>query len=114
MGAQYNSGDQVFAPVMEELLLVKDRIGEEVLQKVASKLIRGLLNLGWDNADGWPGIYDSEPAIIAAFNEYGIQVDCMSENAEYGWSCEEERGHYPASDHKDFLGRTWGHDEEVQ
>lgn len=114
MGAKYNPGDKVFDPVMEELLPLKGQVGEEVIQRIASKLIGGLLALGWGNADGWPGIYDEEPAIVAAFEEHGVQLDCMSENSEPGGVCEVKRGHYPETDHEDFMERTWNHEEEVQ
>lgn len=114
MGAKYDSGDQVFNPVMDELLPVKDQIGEEAVQRIASKLIGGLLNLGWNNADGTLSAYDSEPAVVAAFAEHDLLLACMSENAEHGGVCEENRGHYPDTDHKDFRGYTWGWEEEVQ
>jgi hypothetical protein len=114
MGIKYDGGDKIFDPVMDELLPLEEQVGPEVIQRVASKLIGGLLELGWDNADGWPGIYDSEPAVIAAFKEHGILLKCMSEHAEHGGVCEEERGHYPATAHKDDQGWTWGDDEAVQ
>lgn len=114
MGAMYDSGDLVFEPVMGELLALKGQVDDALLQRVASKLIGGLLDLHWSNADATLGLYDDEPAIVAAFKGHGILLSCLSENAEHGWSCEEERGHYPQTQHKDFQGRTWNDEEAVQ
>lgn len=114
MGAKYEAGDLVFEPVMDELLPLKEQIGSETLQRIASKLAGGLLKLHWDNADASLGLYDGEPAVVAAFREHGILLECMSENAERGGTCEEERGHYPGTEHKDFQGWTWSDEEAVQ
>lgn len=114
MGVKYDAGDQVFDPVADELLQVKDQIGEEAVQRILSKLVGGLLSLGRGNADGTLGAHEDEPSVVAAFAEHGVMLACMSENAEHGGVCEENRGHYPDTDHKDFRGWTWGHKEEVQ
>lgn len=114
MGAKHEAGGKVFEPVMDELLPLKGQIGEEALQRIASKLVSGLLDLHWDNADGSLGVYDGEPAVVAAFREHGILLKCMSEHAENPWQCEEERGHHPATQHKDYWGNTWTDAEAVQ
>jgi hypothetical protein len=114
VGAKYEAGDLVFEPVMDELLPLKAQIGDAALQRIASKLVGGLLGLHWDNADASLGLYDDEPAVVAAFKEHGVLLDCMSENAEHNGVCEEERGHYPETDHKDYQGRTWSDEEAVQ
>ncbi|MFE0472462.1 hypothetical protein ACFW2V_12695 [Streptomyces sp. NPDC058947] len=114
MGIKYEAGDQVFDPVAEELLQVKAQIGEEAMQRILSKLVGGLLSLGWGNADGTLGAYEDEATVVAAFAQHGVKLACMSENAEHGGVCEEDRGHYPGIDHKDFRGWTWGDEEAVQ
>lgn len=114
MGIKYDVGDKVFDPAMDELLPLKDQIGEEALQRIAAKVVGGLLDLGWGNADASLGMYDDQPAVIAAFREHGILLDCMSEHAEHGGICEEERGHHPETDHKDHQGWTWSDEEAVQ
>lgn len=114
MGIKYDAGDKVFEPVMGELLPFKEQFGSEALQRITSSLAGGLLKLGWDNAEASLGLYDSEPAVVAAFREHGILLDCMSEHAESGESCEEERGHYPATLHKDHRGSTWSDEEALR
>lgn len=114
MGIKYEAGEKVFEPVVNQLLLLRDQIAPESLQRITSRLVGGLLSLGWGNADSWLGLHDEEPAIVAAFREHGIFLDCLSENAAHGGSCEEERGHYPQTKHKDFRGRTWNDEEAVQ
>jgi hypothetical protein len=59
-------------------------------------------------------MYDTEPAVVAAFKEHGVRLKCMSENDEHGGWCEEERGHYPETRHRDDDGRTWTEEEAVQ
>jgi len=111
VGAKYESGTAVFEPVMDELLPLKDQIGEAALQRIASKLIGGLLGFGWGNAEATVGVYDAEPTIVAAFKEHGVLLFCDAQHPDDGESCEEpERGH--TAPHKDYLGRTWVNTEE--
>lgn len=113
MGVKYGAGDEVFEPVVDELLLHRSVLGEVGLQKIASKLVKGLLELGWGNAEGTLGMYDDNPAIVAAFKENGLLLACWSEHATEAWQCEAERGHYPAAPHKDYQGNTWMDEEQV-
>lgn len=114
MGAKYDAGDRVFDPVIAELLPLKEQLGEEALHRIASHLVGGLLALGWGNAESTLGAYDGEPAIVAAFREHNVLLKCTSEHDGHGGMCEEEQGHHPATDHKDYQGRTWKHDEAIQ
>jgi hypothetical protein len=112
VGVKYNAGSDVFEPVIDELLPHRGVIGEIGLQKIASKLVHGLLELGWDNADGTLGLYDDSPAIVAAFKENGVLLFCGAEHPDDGESCEgAERGH--TEPHRDHLGRTWTDQESV-
>lgn len=112
MGIKYEAGTDVFEPVMDELLPLKEQIGEEAVQRIASKLVSGLLGLGWGNAEGTVGVYDEEPAIVAAFKEHGVLLFCGAGHPDDGEPCEEaERGH--EAPHKDHLGRTWLDEENV-
>lgn len=113
MGVRYDAGDLAFEPVMEELLLLKDQLGDGAVQNVASKLIGGLLSLGWGNAEASLGMHDDKPAVVAAFREHGVLLTCMAEHPDDGENCEDvERGH--SSPHRDYLGRTWNDPQVVQ
>lgn len=113
MGVKYEAGTDVFEPVMDELLPLKEQLGGEVVQRIASKLIGGLLGLGWNNAEGTVGVYDGEPAIVAAFREHGVLLFCGSEHPDDSEPCEDlERGH--EGPHRDYLGRTWLDEESVK
>lgn len=112
MGVKHGSGTEVFEPVMTLLLPLKEQIGAETLQKVASALAGGLLELGWDNAEGTVGMYDEEPAIVAAFKEHGILLFCGAEHPDDGEPCEGlGRGH--KEPHRDYMGRIWMNQEET-
>ncbi len=111
MGIKYEAGTDVFEPVMDEILLVKEQIGAEAVQRIASKLIKALTEMGWNNAEGTVGVYDEEPAIVAAFAEHDILLFCGSEHPDDGEPCEGlARGH--KEPHKDYLGRTWTEEEK--
>lgn len=110
MGIKYEAGTDVFEPVMAVLLPLKEQVGEEAVQRIASRLIAGLLGLGWGNADGTVGMYDEEPAIVAAFQEHGVLLFCGAEHPDDDEPCDGlARGH--EEPHRDHLGRTWADEE---
>lgn len=104
MGVKYEGGE-IFEAVMKGLMDVPDVTWEMVFE-TAKPLIKGLLEFGWDNAESTLGIYDEDPAIVAAFKENGVLLSCGSENPDDGEPCDGlERGH--GGSHRDCLGRTW-------
>jgi hypothetical protein len=110
MGVKYNGGD-VFDAAIQGLMAVPG-VTDEMVYETARPLIRSLLDLYWDNADGTVGMYDDKPAIVAAFKDNGIMLFCGGEHPDDGESCEGlERGH--AEPHRDHLGRIWTDEESV-
>lgn len=82
--------------------------------ELASVLIAALRREGWDPQDYGVGGLDEDSIIREAMAEHGNVEKCHAEPTEHGGTCEEERGHYPATNHRDHQGRTWTNEEEVQ
>lgn len=97
------SGDEVFEPVANKLIELN--APADLKQQVCSVLIDALQNRGWDTESESLGMYQDDPAIIAAFRENDILLGCWDQEPDEGWSCELERGH--GGDHDDDDGHTW-------
>lgn len=111
MGVKYGGGD-IFDAAMRGLMAVPG-VTPEMIYETARPLIKSLLDLGWDNADGTVGLYDDNPAIVAAFQDNGILLFCGAEHPDDGESCEGvQRGHKVP--HRDYLGRTWTSEESAE
>jgi hypothetical protein len=111
MSVKYDGGN-VFDAAMRGLMAVPG-VTPEMIHETARPLIRSLLDLHWDNADGTVGMYDDNPAIVEAFRENGILLFCGAEHPDDGEPCEGiQRGH--TVPHRDHLGRTWADGESVE
>lgn len=110
MGVKYEGGD-IFEETMRALMNGPEAT-PEVIERTAEPLIRELLRFGWDNADGTLGLYQDNPAIVAAFKANGVLLFCEGEHPDDGEPCDGlGRGH--EGPHQDCLKRTWSDEEKV-
>jgi hypothetical protein len=97
------SGDEVFEPVANKLIELN--APAELKRQVCSVPIEALQNRGWDTESESLGMYQDDPAIIAAFREHDILLGCWDLGPKDDWTCELERSH--DGDHDDDDGHTW-------
>lgn len=76
------SGGEVFEPVAYALLrgAAMRQCSDTVITDVLSTLIVRLEDRGWDTQDESLGEFQDVPAIVAAFNRVGIQLDTHDED----------------------------------
>lgn len=102
----WNSANLIFDPVAKALIELK--APDELKTKVLGDLIGALQEGDWDTEDESLDEFEDDPAIVEAFRQHNVIIHCGAES-EDGEVCEQERGHDsdPASEHKDYVGRTW-------
>ncbi|MER6605880.1 hypothetical protein ABT282_08165 [Streptomyces sp. NPDC000927] len=97
------SGNEIFDPVAETLII--EGASDALKKSVCSALIKALRDRDWDTEDESLGMFEHDEAIVEAFRQNGIILECHEEHPENPWQCEEERNH--CGSHRDDLGNTW-------
>lgn len=81
---------------------------DDIKIKVCSALIKSLHSGDWDTDGESLGQYADDPAIVQAFRENGVVIECHDEyEPDSEWfSCELELEH-EGDHHELFSGKTW-------
>jgi hypothetical protein len=84
------SAGAIFDPVAKAMTELN--APDEMKTRVLGDLIGALQDGDWDTEDESLGQFKDDPAIVEAFRQHGVVVQCGSETAAGEW-CELERGH---------------------
>jgi hypothetical protein len=99
------SAGQIFNPVAQAL--IDCGASDEMKTTVLAKLINQLQEGDWDTADESLDEFKHDPAIVAAFRQNRVIIECGagSGSADGSLDCVLEAGH--TGEHRDFFGTTW-------
>lgn len=107
----WTGGSRIFDSVTEA---IESRESGDISEKdLVVAIIKALKEEGWDPQDAGVGGLDDDSPVREALREFGVVEKCDGEHATEPQQCEEERGHYPATPHKDYQGNTWSDEEKT-
>lgn len=107
----WTGGTEIFESVSEAIEQREE--GEISGKELVSALIGALRKRGWDPTDYGVGGLAEDSIIREAMAEHGNLEKCDGEHPVQPWQCEGNKGHYPATRHKDYQGNTWSEEEEA-
>lgn len=99
------SAGNYFEPVANAL--IECGADDDTRYKICKALISALQDGDWDTAAESLGLYSQDEAIVQAFRDCNILIECGAEFNEgpvWLW-CEEEQGH--EGKHRDYNGKTF-------
>jgi hypothetical protein len=99
----WSSAGYIFDPVAKALIELK--APDEIKIRVLGDLIGALQQGDWDTEGESLTEFEDDPAVVEAFRQHGVLLDCGdNDGADDRW-CELERGH--DGDHGDDSGKRW-------
>lgn len=105
----WHGGRRVFHPVVEGIEQLEE--GEISSKDLIVILIKALKAEDWDVNEAEVGGLEEDSPAREALREFGVVETCGAEHETEPWQCEEEKGHSPATPHKDYRGKTWSDKE---
>ena len=105
----WTGGYRIFEKVSDAIERREE--GEISAADLVGELVGALRSEGWDATEYGVGGLDEDSIIREAMSRHGNVEKCSGEHRVNPWQCEENAGHHPATDHKDYQGNTLSDEE---